>query len=370
MASKFEAELEAEIEAAKAKKKAPMTQPEINMLNAQANTAQPQNLLATLLGLGGQQDISKRSVTESLPSTMDPEEFTKAADMVRKLPTLQAERAMRQSSLEGLDPQAMLGAPQRDLSSLMALADAWSKGKSNLLGAYQKPTTTADRTKLIAGIQKMIKDETEGMSDAEREFLKLALSGKKVSTTEDVQKSGEGKAQKEHTQSLGKLITMWNVETKDLQKSINQGRTFVAELSKPSWLSDAASAQRLAKQIQGGQISNMDVAQLRAPPALMDKFVNTLSRVASGESSEKVRRDFLEYAKNVLDFNMKELKAHAEDQAQNRAPAFGVAPETFLGAVGHTRLVKELAETDEEAKAKEDYKKRMKALEDQLKGME
>lgn len=370
MAKDMEELLNAELEAAKAKKKPPLTQPEINALNAQANVAQAVNPIAALLGLTGNQDISKTSTTSSVPAAIDPNEFRKAEDTVRQMPLLQRELAMRQSSLEGLDPTAMLGAPQRDLSSLMALADAWSKGKSNMLGAYQRPTSVADRTKLIAGIQKMIKDETEGMSDAEKEFLKLALSGKKVTTVEDTQKTGEGKAKKEHSQALNQLITKWDVETKDLQKSINQGRTFVAELSKPSWLSDAASAQRLAKQIQGGQISNMDVAQLRAPPALMDKFVNTLSRVASGESSDKVRKDFLTYAKNVLDYNLKELKAQAEDQAQNRAPAFGVAPDTFLGAVGYKRVAKDLEEAGKEEAEKADYQKRMRALEEQLKGME
>lgn len=373
MAKDMEELLTAEIEAAKAKKKPPLTQPELNLLNAQTNVAQAVNPIAALLGLSGNQDISKTSTTSSVPAAMDPAEFKKAEELVRNLPLLQQERAMRQSSLEGLDPSAMLGAPQRDLSSLMALADAWSKGKSNMLGAYQKPTSVADRTKLIAGIQKMIKDETEGMSDTEREFLKLALSGKKVTTTEDVQKTGVGKGGKSGSVDFKRYQDGFLKDPliAKARESVTGSNFMLQKLDLKNPASDEAAVRELVRMYNSGAMSDRDVASFASIGSMQDKIRKMISKGFTGVLDDTTRNYFRQFARSLGEGKAKQL----EESAKHYATEIGTSVYGYDPNQAYTWLQphvwKDTLDRAEKENAKrEDFTKRMQALEDQIKNAE
>lgn len=369
MAKDMEELLNAELEAAKAKKKPPLTQPEINALNAQANVAQAVNPIAALLGLTGNQDISKTSTTSSVPAAIDPNEFRKAEDTVRQMPLLQRELAMRQSSLEGLDPTAMLGAPQRDLSSLMALADAWSKGKSNMLGAYQRPTSVADRTKLIAGIQKMIKDETEGMSDAEKEFLKLALSGKKVTTVEDVQKTGAGKGGKSGSVDFKRYQDGFLKDpiVKANRDKVTASSNMLKNLDLKNPAGDKAAVREFLFSYNKGALTDRDVADFANIGAMTDVIKNILSKKITGAMDDNTRNYFRQFSKSVLENKSKELEKAAREYSAEIGPSvYGYHPDQAYKWLLPGTWEEGLGLAEREAKEKDSALSRMKQIEEKL----
>lgn len=73
---------------------------------------------------------------------------------------------------------------EMDYTGLLALADAWGDGKSNLAQAYQRPMTREQRNLKVIELQDMLQRRREEAAKGQREQLKLALMSRQKGQTD------------------------------------------------------------------------------------------------------------------------------------------------------------------------------------------
>lgn len=263
---------------------------------------------------------SFKSDTQQIsPALTNPSDLAAAQKFATQQPDVQFQQDQLINLIKN-SPLNQLAPAQSDLSPTLALIDSINGGKSNLTGAYKKPGDYNDQSKMIAGIQALIQQQQGSLSDSDKEYLKLALSGKKIQKIENSEKTDKiGGSSGDPFKKYHDMFT-GDEQNKNLFNAVSNGQSLMQQLDNPNTVSDQAIGQQIAKMVLKNQISDYDAKTFTSPGAFQDQLLNIINKKATGFLSNVTRKQYRDFATRMLGTAASQL----ENRAQNHADAVGV----------------------------------------------
>lgn len=268
---------------------------------------------------------------------MTPEQNTALYEAAGELPEIQAQKASLQARGE-LARSAFTNPTQVDYTPLLSLIDTWSGGKSKLAGAYKRPTTPQEQSKMLLDYADKQSDDQQKLFESMSKNVALMKSG--TATEQYIDKLGEslgmgrtvpkasgggkggGRPDLLADRYLRGYRSLPNVQ--DAQKGLTAANEVAGFLANPNWLTDAAAKGNILQAMRMYPISDRDAALVGGSGDVASRVDRLAEKLMQGGSfTEEDRSTILQYANVLQKSKALTLKQTADDYVKGLAPDFG-----------------------------------------------
>lgn len=203
-----------------------------------------------------------------------------------------------------------------NLAPLMALADSWSDGDSNLAKAYQAPDSADEKAYKVAQIQDMIAKRKGDMSKEELGFLKSQLSDKmglRMFETEQRNARAGRAFDKDTAKYVSERFNkdIFNEGTaRDFAQTETDFNTLQSNLGAGDLLSFSTGISNYARQVGGqkGVLTDRDISLLR--PATLDAKLKEIQTFFDNNPGKPLPKGYIEPYMEI----MNRVRAKVADQ--------------------------------------------------------
>lgn len=269
---------------------------------------------------------------------MTPEQNTALWEAAGEVPEVQSQKNLLRARAElAKDTLAATPTDQMDYTPLLALADTWAKGKSNLASSYRRPAGTQDKAKMMLDFADKQSDDQQRLYESMAKNVALMKSG--TTTEGSIDKLGEllsqgrnvpkpstgggrGRSDLLADRFLRGYRSLPNVQ--DAQKGLTAANEVAGFLANPNWLTDAAAKGNILQAMRMYPISDRDAALVGGSGDVASRANRLTERLLEGGSfTEEDRGTIMDYAKVLQRSKAAVLKQTADEYVGGLGPEFG-----------------------------------------------